>query len=364
MILQDAIERYIAWRRAHGAKFVTSAVLLRGFCAHVGGAVECDAVGEAQTVSYLAGNGPLTRSRANKYGALAGFWRYAIQPRLRDTVAASDRPKVNRAQPTLGHRLTSTLVTSCSACSPPSISAGSVRFSSTVTPCGHCCCFSTARVCGSARHSACRQAGRKTLAAGYGLNLPGKPRWHVIGEKHRSRRVRQATPGGRDREKRRRTAGPVPAFVTTHGGREPADVVVPPGWRCPATAAGALHMARPRPSRRDAGLSVDDTGTAPGGLAALRPLCQRRRPCVIPVRSARGCGGSSSNTSSPSATSRGIPRRATATPSPCCCRSSVPGSASLSTAWPYKTSRRGVYVSSLHLLRRNADARCRPATSA
>ena len=78
MILQDAIERYIAWRRAHGAKFVTSAVLLRGFCAHVGGAVECDAVGEAQAVSYLAGNGPLTRSRANKYGALAGFWRYAI----------------------------------------------------------------------------------------------------------------------------------------------------------------------------------------------------------------------------------------------------------------------------------------------
>ena len=30
MILRDAIERYIAWRRARGAKFVTSAVLLRG----------------------------------------------------------------------------------------------------------------------------------------------------------------------------------------------------------------------------------------------------------------------------------------------------------------------------------------------
>ena len=37
MTLRDAIERYIAWRRAHGAKFVTSAVLLRGFREHVGG---------------------------------------------------------------------------------------------------------------------------------------------------------------------------------------------------------------------------------------------------------------------------------------------------------------------------------------
>ena len=61
----------------------------------------------------------------------------------------------------------------------------------------------------SCSRSLCRQAGRKTLAAGYGLNLPGKPRWHVIGEGHRANRVRQATPGGRDREKRRRTAGSV-----------------------------------------------------------------------------------------------------------------------------------------------------------
>ncbi len=78
MMLHDAIERYVAWQRAHGAKFVTSAGLLDCFCKHVGGDIDCDAVGEAAALSFLAGNGPLTRSRANKYGALAGFYRYAI----------------------------------------------------------------------------------------------------------------------------------------------------------------------------------------------------------------------------------------------------------------------------------------------
>ena len=78
MTLRDAIERYIAWRRAHGAKFVTSAQTLYRFCRHVGGDTGCDAVGEAQVLGFLAGNRPLTRDRTNKYSALAGLWRYAI----------------------------------------------------------------------------------------------------------------------------------------------------------------------------------------------------------------------------------------------------------------------------------------------
>ena len=95
MTLQDAIERYIAWRRAHGAKFVASARLLHCFCKQVGGTLHCDAVGEAQVLSYLVGNGPLTRYRANKYGALAGFWRYAISrgcPSSNSPRRASARP--------------------------------------------------------------------------------------------------------------------------------------------------------------------------------------------------------------------------------------------------------------------------------
>ena len=78
MILRDAINDYIAWRQAHGAKFLSSASVLHCFCKHVGGNIGCDAVVEADVLSFLAGNGSLTRYRANKYGALAGFYRYAI----------------------------------------------------------------------------------------------------------------------------------------------------------------------------------------------------------------------------------------------------------------------------------------------
>ena len=78
MILLHAIDRYIAWRQAHGARFDTAARLLHYFCKHVGENIDCDAVTEADVLRFLAGNRPLTRYRANKYSALAGFYRYAI----------------------------------------------------------------------------------------------------------------------------------------------------------------------------------------------------------------------------------------------------------------------------------------------
>ncbi|MER9307162.1 tyrosine-type recombinase/integrase [Mesorhizobium sp. M0496] len=78
MILRDAIDHYVAWRRAHGARFITSASTLYQFCKSVPEHVCCDAVPESEVRRFLAGTGPLTRWRANKYGALAGFYRYAI----------------------------------------------------------------------------------------------------------------------------------------------------------------------------------------------------------------------------------------------------------------------------------------------
>jgi hypothetical protein len=80
MTLREAIEQYVLWRRAHGAKFTTGANLLRQFLGHADGDAECDAVGTAQVLAFLAGVGPLTRHRENKYCALAGFWRHAIDP--------------------------------------------------------------------------------------------------------------------------------------------------------------------------------------------------------------------------------------------------------------------------------------------
>ena len=78
MILRDAIDDYVAWRRAHGARFLTSARVLYRFCKCLPDHLYCDAVTERDVRQFLAGNGPLTRYRANKYGALAGFYRYAI----------------------------------------------------------------------------------------------------------------------------------------------------------------------------------------------------------------------------------------------------------------------------------------------
>ena len=235
MTLRDSIERYIAWRRAHGAKFVTSAGLLHCFCKHVGGNLDCDAVGEAEVLSFLAGNGPLTRSRANKYGALAGFWRYAISrgDATRSPLPAlDDEPRKPRSalpyvyshdelrrlfrvidvrwqrpvqldRDTLRALLLVLYGAGLRFGEAQRLTLSDVNLSDAILTVRDTKVLqkpSCSRR--SAAHrgftSLCRQAGRKTLAAGYGLSLPGKPRWHVFGKTHRSNRVRQAAPGGWD----------------------------------------------------------------------------------------------------------------------------------------------------------------------
>ena len=47
------------------------------FCGGFPDGTCCDGVNENDVLRFLAGNGPLTRSRANRYGALAGFYRFA-----------------------------------------------------------------------------------------------------------------------------------------------------------------------------------------------------------------------------------------------------------------------------------------------
>jgi site-specific recombinase XerD len=78
MTLRDAINQYIAWRQAHGAKYESGSTILRVFLKTVNGETDCNAVTKEQALGFLAGNGPLTRYRENKHGALAGFYRYAI----------------------------------------------------------------------------------------------------------------------------------------------------------------------------------------------------------------------------------------------------------------------------------------------
>jgi hypothetical protein len=72
MRMREAIEQYILWRRAHGAKFTNGASLLHRFLGHADGAAECDAVSTAQVLAFLAGGGALTRHRENRFWP---FWR-------------------------------------------------------------------------------------------------------------------------------------------------------------------------------------------------------------------------------------------------------------------------------------------------
>ena len=102
MTLLETIDAYIDWRRTHGAKFITSARVLHQFCTRVGDDIDCDAVREADVLGFLAGKGPLTRSRANRYGALAGFYRYAISrghAARSPLPARDDEPREPRSAP-------------------------------------------------------------------------------------------------------------------------------------------------------------------------------------------------------------------------------------------------------------------------
>lgn len=137
MILRDAIDHYVAWRRAHGARFLTSANTLYQFCKSVPEHLRCDAVTESEVRRFLAGTGPLTRWRANKYAALAGFYGMrsaAVMPPCRRC-----RRRTKSRETRNRRRLTFTPAKNWSACSAPSISAASAPFGSMPTPSAHCC---------------------------------------------------------------------------------------------------------------------------------------------------------------------------------------------------------------------------------
>ena len=78
MTLREAVDRYVAWQRDHGAKFHSSAQTLDTFCRQIGVDRDCDAVEEDEIRGFLAGKTVLTRTRAIKYGTLAGFYSFAL----------------------------------------------------------------------------------------------------------------------------------------------------------------------------------------------------------------------------------------------------------------------------------------------
>jgi len=147
MNLLEAMNRYIEWQRSHGAKFETSADTLLLFAKRIDGEIDCDAVTRSQVLAFLAGNGPLTRYRENKYCALAGFYRYAIsRGYASSSPLPNDEPKPPKSRPPYIYsrdelcRLFSAIETSNRTWS-----------SWTARPCTRCFCFSTERPCGAAK---------------------------------------------------------------------------------------------------------------------------------------------------------------------------------------------------------------------
>ena len=100
MTIQEVIDQYIAWQRAHGAKFRSSGEILQLFLKSIDGNVTCDEVTTAQICDFLAGDGRLTRYRENKYCAFNGLFRYAISRGYASRSPLPDNePKAPRSAP-------------------------------------------------------------------------------------------------------------------------------------------------------------------------------------------------------------------------------------------------------------------------
>src|SRR5215469_6328140 len=90
------------WRGGGAMVRDSSARALYQFCQSVPEPVCCDAVTERHVRRFLDGTGPLTRWRAGKYGALAGFYRYAISRGYASRSplpAADDEPREPESAP-------------------------------------------------------------------------------------------------------------------------------------------------------------------------------------------------------------------------------------------------------------------------
>ncbi len=76
MKLQTLTDRYIAWRRLHGAVFRYEAGILEKFASRFDSDIDCEEVGHAATAGFLDEAGSSAHARADRYRTLTGFFRY------------------------------------------------------------------------------------------------------------------------------------------------------------------------------------------------------------------------------------------------------------------------------------------------
>ena len=106
MTVRAAIDQYVSWKRAAGARFQAGAKVLSHFARVVGGETDLDAVREDQAEAFLASSGPLTPTRRVKRSVLDGFYRYASGRELarRSPLPAQEPPRPPSAPPYLYSR--------------------------------------------------------------------------------------------------------------------------------------------------------------------------------------------------------------------------------------------------------------------
>jgi hypothetical protein len=74
MNLHEAVEAYIALKRALGARFDSQARVLRAFCRSVGD-IDVANVKPDAVLAFLAGAGPITNAWKQKASVLRSFYR-------------------------------------------------------------------------------------------------------------------------------------------------------------------------------------------------------------------------------------------------------------------------------------------------
>lgn len=137
MMLRDAIDHYVVWRRAHGARFLSSAHTLYQFCKAVPAQVHCDAVTESEVRQFLAGTGPLTRCARASMALLPDFT--AMRSAVVTPPDRHCRPQMKNREIRHRRRLTYTRVRNCGGCLGPLISAAGMPTGSTARPSEYFC---------------------------------------------------------------------------------------------------------------------------------------------------------------------------------------------------------------------------------
>ena len=318
MTLREAIEQYILWRKAHGAKFTTGANLLRQLprtCRR--GCRMRRGQPRRRFWPFWRATGPLTRHRENKYYALAGFWRHAISRghATRSPLPYSEPKSPPRTPPYIYsrdelRRLLDPATVEISRRGAVQLDAvtfrtlllllygAGLRFSeatrltladvdlteavltiratkfykSRLVPIGP----QLAAVL--ANYMPLRRRG--ALAQGEDFLPSGEPGRHAARQQHRSGRVRRAAAYRRGPRHGRRATDPAPARSPAQLRGSQPDRLVSSGSGRATAAARALHLSRPFRSGGHEDLSVDDAGASAAGVAALCALCGWRSGCL------------------------------------------------------------------------------------